>query len=398
MKKYNTKIFKIIILLFGITLVGASSGKLFNYEIFLDQFKKETRSNEIIPEGMEFLSEISSDIAKVIHDTVSDRYDIFGSNGEMVFFVLLTSPYCDDIRGFGGNVPFAIIIDPNENIKKIHLLEHYETPAWIRDLENVNFFDTWTEMNISEALNKEVDAVSGATMTSEAVIRSMSRRLAEYKKVEEIIKKKNITNIVGMIFSFIIILLATMSFLFPGKTSKYRIFLLLGSLIILGFWQVQMLSVAQFENWIINGINIMSNIVLFFILLMSILIPLLTNKAFYCQYVCPYGAAQELAGRIKFIRIKLNNKTIKILSLVKFVLLFIVAVVSITNIKISLEDFEPFSAFQYNFASVIVLVIAITMLILSLFYNKPWCRFFCPTGAFLSMLRSKTKPIKKLNI
>lgn len=394
MRKYNTKIVKIIILLIGIVVVGVSSGKLFNYELSQEK-SKEHRIDEKIPPGLEFLSEISSDIFAVVHDTIKDRYEVYGSDGDMDFFVLLTSPYCNDIRGFGGNVPFAIMVDPNEKIKKIHLLEHYETPSWIRDLENVHFFDTWNGMDISTALNTEIDAVSGATMTSEAIVRCMSRRLSEYKEVEEILKKKNITNIFGVIFSFFIILLATVSFLFPGKTSKFRIFLLLGSLIVLGFWQVQMLSVAQFENWIINGMNIMSNIVLFIIILMSILIPVLTNKAFYCQYVCPYGAAQELAGRLKFIRIKLNNKTIKILSHIKFGLLFIIAVVSIANIKISLEDFEPFSAFQYNFASVIVLVIAITMLVLSLFYNKPWCRFFCPTGAFLTMLRGKTKIIKK---
>ncbi len=388
MKTYNTKILKIIILIIGITVVAVSSGKIFNYN--LDGKTDFRKTQDKLPDELIFVKELSEDFAYYKHDTVSDRYNIYNSKGNLEFYILLTSPYCDNIRGFGGSVPFAIIVNNSDKIIGLHLLNHYETQSWIDKLNNNNFFDTWNGLDIQSAITKNIDAVSGATMTSEAVIESISRRLSEYKKVEEEKKKRILYKDLGVIIPLIVIIFALLSFLYPKKMAKLRIWLLLASVGVLGFWQADFLSMALLSNWLINGMSVMQNIVLFTILVLSILIPLIKNKPFYCQYVCPYGAAQELAGKIKIKNIVLNNKTVKILNPIKYILLFIITLIIVLKIDVSLENFEPFSAFQFRFASAVVLTIALVMLVLSFFNNKPWCKFFCPTGALFSMLRGKS--------
>jgi polyferredoxin len=50
---------------------------------------------------------------------------------------------------------------------------------------------------------------------------------------------------------------------------------------------------------------------------------------------------------------------------------------------------EPFPAFQPSHASPWILALAGTSLALSLLTPRPWCRFACPTGALLELLRRK---------
>jgi NosR/NirI family transcriptional regulator, nitrous oxide reductase regulator len=134
--------------------------------------------------------------------------------------------------------------------------------------------------------------------------------------------------------------------------------------------------------------------VILVMLILSILLPLITNKSFYCQYLCPYGACQELVGKIPVKKLKIENTTSKLLKKLKYFYLLIIVSLILAGIPIVLEDFEPFMAFKLQFASWFSISIAILFLLLSVFFNKPWCKYFCPTGAFLEILR---KPLDFLN-
>lgn len=389
MKKYSKKIIKILVLLVGISVITVSSGRILNYN--LDFKSKPLMQSSDLPDNLLFVKELADDFSHYIHDTVTDRYDVYNTSGNREFYVMLSSPYCDDIRGWGGSIPFALVVDNDDKIIKMHLLPNYETPSWIDGLKEKNFFQTWDGLTLSEALEKEVDAITGSTMTCDAIIESMNRRLSIYTEVEESKKKSNYKKIIGILVSTLVLLFALLSFLYPKKLGKFRIALLLATVAVFGFWKAEFLSMALLANWLINGMSPASNIVLFSILVLSIILPLFTNKSFYCQYVCPYGSAQELMGKLPIKKITLGGTIIKILNPIKFILLFIITLILVLQLDIVLENFEPFSAFQFQFASLTVLVIAIVMLVLSIFSNKPWCRFFCPTGALLSMLRAKVR-------
>ena len=48
-----------------------------------------------------------------------------------------------------------------------------ETPNFVAKVRNAGLFSVWNGMKLKDAANKTVDAVTGATYTSTAVIRSM---------------------------------------------------------------------------------------------------------------------------------------------------------------------------------------------------------------------------------
>ncbi|MEJ5267611.1 MAG: nitroreductase family protein [Bacteroidales bacterium] len=387
------KLLKIFVLLSGLAVVVISSGKIFNYSLF--EQKDENEKTIILDSKTSFFPDYYNDFDHFKYDTLVDCYYIYNSDDKEIGRVIFTSPMCDEISGFGGPVPFAILLDEANKIKALHLFDNNETPSWIENLKKSGFFDSWNGLTLNEALEKKVDAVSGSTMSSSAVIESFNKRVSAYAACEEKQKKTDWVNFLGLILSFIILLFAVLSFVFSQKMSNLRIFLLLGLVGILGFWQGKFLSMALLHNWLISGINIKFQVFIFIVLFLSILLPLITNRSFYCNFVCPYGAVQELAGKITKNKIQIDRGLRRILKSLRYVFLFVIMILIVVGTDIVLEDFEPFGAFKFQFASLTTLVLAVLFLFLSVIIDKPWCRFFCPTGAFLSMLRANANNKEK---
>ncbi len=391
----TNKLLKVFLLLAGLTAIILTSGKVFNIELFDDENSAKNQP-VILTEQTAFFPELVEDFSYYEHDSVTDCYYLYNSDNKLDCYVLLTMPYCEEFEGFGGCIPFAIVFNPDYKIRELHLLEHNETPSWIESLEEEGFFDLFVGMTCEDVLSTEINAVTGATFSSEAIIKSCNKRLSLYSDTEGTNGGADWLNILGIVVSFLFLIFAIFSFLAPKKTNRFRIFLLIASVGILGFWQGDFLSLALLNNWLVNGMKIWPQIFLFVVLILAILLPIVTNKSFYCQFVCPFGAAQELVGKINKRKVTFSKPFTKILRYVRFVFLFVLVVMLVIAVDFSLENFEPFSAFKFQFASATVLILALVMLFLSIFFNKPWCRFFCPTGAFLSMLRGKSgKSTKK---
>lgn len=394
----TNRILKIFLLVAAMAVIVLSSGKIFNYSFRTDENPKEEET-VVLTDKTKFFPEIVKDFSYYKLDSVQDCYYLYNSKDELDSYVIFTSPYCDSIEGFGGPVPFAIIFDAKNKIKQLYLFENSETPSWIESLTADGFFESWNGLSARKALDKKVDAVSGATFSSTAFIESMNVRLSKFCDAKKDKGGKGWVKVLGIIVSFLFLIFAIFSFLVPQQANRFRIFLLIASVGILGFWQGDFISMALLNNWLVNGVDIGAKIFLLVVLFLSVLLPLITNKSFYCQFVCPFGAAQELVGKLNKKKVVFDTNITSVLKSLKFVFLFVIAVLIVVAADVSIENFEPFSAFKFQFASLAVLILALVMLFLSIFFNKPWCRFFCPTGAFFSLFRGKSgKSSKKKEI
>lgn len=391
------RLLKIFLLIAGMAVIVLSSGKFFNYSLKSSSNCAPDKIG-VLTDRTKFFPEIVEDFSYFEFDSITDCYHLFNSKDKEISYVLFSSPYCDSIEGFGGCVPFAIIFNNKDKISQLYLFENSETPSWIVSLTKDGFLDKWNGLSANQALDLQVDAVSGATYSSTAIIGSVKFRLSQFTSSDAACGRSNWLNILGVILSFAVLIFAVFSFLVPEIANRMRIFLLIASIGILGFWQGKFISMALLHNWLINGMNIWAQIFLLIVLFLSVLLPLITNKSFYCQFVCPFGAAQELIGKLNKRKIILDGNISQVLKYVKFVYLFVVALLIVVAVDFSIENLEPFLAFKYQFASLTVLILALVMLFLSIFISKPWCRFFCPTGALLSLFRGKSAKAAKKNI
>ena len=109
-------------------------------------------------------------------------YEVKDAKGNKLGTVLFSSPYSDNIKGFNGPTPLLIALDAEGRIKTVVLLENEETPRFAQRVVEGGIYEAWNGLTVDEALNKDVDAVSGATYTSNGVKKSLEARLKAYQR------------------------------------------------------------------------------------------------------------------------------------------------------------------------------------------------------------------------
>lgn len=185
-----------------------------------------------------------------------------------------------------------------------------------------------------------------------------------------------------------------------GDFVTLRRIILLLSIAILGFWTNSLLSLSLFCNWFTNGVSLAIQLPILIIAALSIILPLVTKKAFYCQYLCPFGAAQEFVGLIKSNDKGLKAKDesqksssikaniYKVFSVLRKVILLSLLIIFALGVGLDLSVVEPFPIFNYQSIGFGVAIFAAVILILSIFVKKPWCNYLCPTGTLLESFRN----------
>ena len=110
-----------------------------------------------------------------------------------------------------------------------------------------------------------------------------------------------------------------------------------------------------------------------------------------CGWVCPFGSIQEWVGRIgKRLFGKRYNNFIpwnidRILRYARYLMLAWVSYMTIMTGKLAFQDVDPyFALFQFWTGEVALTgyIILGLSLVLSLFVERPYCKYACPYGAF----------------
>ena len=194
----------------------------------------------------------------------------------------------------------------------------------------------------------------------------------------------------------VLTLIALVMFFFPKKTSKLRLPFLIILAAVLVFWQTTMLSVAQVAMWLKNGVPVEMQWGILAVAILAIALPMFTGKKFYCIYVCPFGAMQELAGKVnKRHKLSLSARVVRVLMVIRKAIFLAVVMVILLGLNFDISNIEPFTSFDPSVSSLSALTIGIVSILLSVFVNKPWCRFFCPMGQGLDLFKGeKMKKIK----
>ena len=109
-------------------------------------------------------------------------YEIKDANGTKIGTVLFSYPFTDGVQGFKGATPLLIALDAENVIKNVVLLTNHETPRFAQMVVDGGLYDSWKGLTIEEALGKQVDAITGATFTSNGVKNTLASRLKVYQR------------------------------------------------------------------------------------------------------------------------------------------------------------------------------------------------------------------------
>lgn len=296
-----------------------------------------------------------------------------------------SAAFSGHITGFAGPVPLYILLEEEARIKQIEVLDNDETPEFLEDVMSNGIVDQWIDKTIPEALKMRADVVSGATLSSNAINKGIQKSIAAIsqsttEKESSFFTIENILAICVVLFGAIVSTLAL-------NTQRYRTILLVLNVVILGFWCGKFISIQILMGWVNNGIYLKSSAIILLMLILTFVMPILFNKKqYYCYWVCPFGSAQELAGKLCSKKYRINKRLNKILKHSRTAITLSLLIALWLGVAMDLTNYEPFTAFLFRHAPIGVIVIAAISLALSLITPRPWCRFVCPTGQLLSWI------------
>ena len=95
-------------------------------------------------------------------------------------YVVNTTKLGKNVEGYNGPTPLKIYIKKNK-VEKIEFLKNQETPKYYAKVKKA-MQDAWNGLKVKDAQKKQVDAVTGATFSSEAVIKNVQLGLEYYQK------------------------------------------------------------------------------------------------------------------------------------------------------------------------------------------------------------------------
>ena len=309
-------------------------------------------------------------------------------------FVVNTRVLAKDVQGYGGPVPLKIHIDKDGRLTAIEAEPNAESPSFFDRAKEL--FSRWQGKTIDEAMAEDVDAVSGATFSSKAIIRNVQRGLA-YAKQHGLAdggkgaQKESAEHTVatgwtlGSIVALIAVLLGAIVPLFTNNRRLHLVQLVV-NVVVLGLWTGTFVSYTLFLRLFAGGVSLSAIGTLaapLLMLIVALLYPLAGRSGHYCAHVCPFGSAQELAGKLSRRKLRITPRVLRVLTALRNLLWGVLMALLLTGTCTAWIDYELFTAFIYSSASVWVIVLAMLFLVLSVWVPRSYCRFVCPTGALM---------------
>lgn len=309
-------------------------------------------------------------------------------------FVVNTRVLAKDVQGYGGPVPLKIHIDKDGRLTAIEAEPNAESPSFFDRAKEL--FSRWQGKTIDEAMAEDVDAVSGATFSSKAIIRNVQRGLAYAKQhgladggkgaQKESAERTVATGwTLGSIVALVAVLLGAIVPLFTNNRRLHLVQLAV-NVVVLGLWTGTFVSYTLFLRFFAGGVSLSAIGALaapLLMLIVALLYPLAGRSGHYCAHVCPFGSAQELAGKLSRRKLRITPRMLRVLTALRNLLWGVLMALLLTGTCTAWIDYELFTAFIYSSASVWVIVLAMLFLVLSVWVPRPYCRFVCPTGALL---------------
>ncbi|HKK61903.1 MAG TPA: 4Fe-4S binding protein [Bacteroidales bacterium] len=318
-------------------------------------------------------------------------FDIYGNNRDKIGSVLLSSNYSQEF-GYGGRVPLLIGVDDNLAITKVALLPNNETGDYIEAIYGDEFIGKWEGVNLEDAIQLQVDVISGATQTSNAVITGVRQTASSVMDSGASVVSETSLWATAKDILFMSVILLSLVMVYKKGMAKYRIIYQVSVLLIMGVILNNALSVRLLHGWLQEGFVWRANWQSSVVFMLALSISFIGKRKFYCNYLCPMGALQELTNHFTPFKKRTLPTRFKGIT-VREIYLVLIAGSLLLGFTPELSHLEPFMFFSFRIVGIGLIIFGLIVILLSLFYRKPWCAV-CPTGCALDTISyKKTKGV-----
>jgi len=301
---------------------------------------------------------------------------------------LETSVYPHHIRGYAGKIDLGIHLNKYGEIQEVYHLKSDETESYLKKIVNKGYFDQYKNISINKETN--LDAITGATITSEAIAKIVTV-VVEEAKASTILNYVDVNDdeafsINAKLNKWWILHISLIGFFFLfnfqnkfKKTKNSVLIVNVLSVLYIGFFLNNSFTYVTFIHpFVGTSISMFVGIYALLTILGSI-----WGKNLYCKFICPYGNAQKLLLKItptkwqtKFF---IPNKWVKRIR-------DVLAIILIVGVLIGLRNWNNYELFPDLFGMEFFssgFIVSFGIVLINIKYPLIWCRMLCPTGAVL---------------
>ena len=95
-------------------------------------------------------------------------------------YVVNTTTLGKDVQGYVSTTPVKVYIKKNK-VEKVEFLKNQETPKYMARVKKA-MLNKWDGLKVKDAAEQKVDGVTGATFSSDAIIKNVQLALEYYQK------------------------------------------------------------------------------------------------------------------------------------------------------------------------------------------------------------------------
>lgn len=306
--------------------------------------------------------------------------------------LILSAGHAPDVRGYSGPTPLAVILDADRTIIKVELLKNSEDGPFLQTVIDSGLLKKWDRLKVDDAAGQQIDAVTGATFSSTAIIQNMSLTLRALQAVKVTPVNANPAGrltVLNWACLGVIALAAILALFFKQSRILRKIQLWL-NIIVLGVLSGQFISLSSLSSRVADGYLLSgAGLIVGAMIVLALVMPLMTGRNVYCFWLCPFGSLQETAGSFNSHKLVLPAKLAKVLGYSRGVIFGLLLFLWSCNLGFELVSAELFPAMLWSAASATLIFGGILVVIASLFIARPYCRFVCPTGFLVDLIQPK---------
>jgi uncharacterized protein with FMN-binding domain len=303
-----------------------------------------------------------------------------------------------EASGYGGPMNLAVAVSLEGEILGAAVADHKETPFWMRRVTENEFIDSLIGKQYSDRfeVGTYVDGITGATYTTRAIAQAVMEgsHLAASRLGLDVPEQAPPKIIFGVPEIALLVLFAV-GYVGHKPNFKYKKQIrwasMLTGMVVLGFIYNSPLTLAYINKFLMGFWPQWQTNLYWYILIAGILFVFtVDNKNPYCEWFCPFGAAQECMGVIGGAKPRSPGKYRPFLKWLQRSLALAAIFIALLYRNPGITSFEIFGTLFDLLGSSFQFLLLGLVLIASLFIRRPWCAYLCPlhpVDEFIRMIR-----------
>jgi len=299
--------------------------------------------------------------------------------------------------GYGGKLSVLSVLNPAGQITKVSLTENSETPLYLNKVLATGFLQKILGRNPEQGFG-DINAVSGATITSEAIIAAVQKGSVQIANEQLGMKIPNDDGVNPTWKDMAALALVLTAIICSArKIKKLRPWLLFLSVIFIGFILNNSLTFSNFVSLFSGNLPSFVERPIWYLMVPGILIiTLFRGENFYCSWLCPFGAVQEGIYRsLNLFKFSPSQNIQSKVGKYRWWMLWVAAMTALIFNNAGIASYEPFSVCFDGSGNIAQWIIMSIILLMSIALFRFWCHSFCPVGLMLDFMARLQRKLKR---